>query len=139
MTQDKLFNQIEKIFNRNTLGTFMNPNMFKVVTNSSEGFPYYNIIDVSDTEVILELAVAGFTRDQIKIEIANDWLTIRGDKSNEDTRDYRYQGISTRNFSRGWKLSEFEVKDATMENGILTVRLEKDVPLKKEIKIIDIC
>jgi len=67
------------------------------------------------------MAVAGFARQDIEIEFANDTLTIRGSTS-EDNSDYLFKGIATRNFTRTFALNDqIEIKDATLFNGLLQV------------------
>ena len=103
-------------------------------------YPPYNIINESDTESIIELAVAGFTDDDLDIELENHKLTIIGKKDVKmDDAKYRHKGIAYRNFTRTFALSDYiVVNGASVDNGILQIYLERVVPEEKKPKKIDI-
>jgi len=102
------------------------------------GFPPYNICKKNDNTYVVELAVAGFAKSDIEIELDGDILRISG-KTSDDNENYLYKGISNRAFSRVFNIAEtVEVKDATMVNGMLKVFLENIVPENKTPKKIKI-
>ena len=109
-------------------------------------YPPYNIIEISDTQYEIELAVAGFNKDEIKITIDDGYLTIASDKIAEvwdekvgDEKNYIHRGISGRSFERKFALAEYvEVVVAAVENGILTIALERNVPEVLKPKTIEI-
>jgi molecular chaperone IbpA len=106
--------------------------MFRDFTHSSSNYPPHNIISVSDNEFFLELAVAGFKKDEVTIQEENGMLTITADKADSATQTYQYRGIAKRSFSKSFRIAEnFEIQEASMEDGILTVRFVKNVPLAK--------
>ena len=110
---------------------------------TSNSFPPHNIIEVGETTTQVELAVAGFAPEDITVTVENSVLTIEGSNEHTDTVDdsktYRYRGISTRSFVKSWRLAEYwEVEDATFTNGILTVTLVKEIPEEKKPKQIEI-
>lgn len=106
--------------------------MFRDFTHSSSTYPPHNIISVSDNEFFLELAVAGFKKDEVTIQEENGMLTIKADKADAATQTYQYRGIAKRSFSKSFRIAEnFEIQEAGMEDGILTVRFVKNVPLSK--------
>jgi molecular chaperone IbpA len=98
------------------------------------------VVKVTDNEFYIDLAVAGFGEGDIKIEVANRTLIVSGSKLAVDQPiDYLYKGISDRSFVREFTLAEHvEVKGASMKNGILTVGLERIVPLSAAPKTVDI-
>ena len=109
-----------------------------VVNNSqSSGFPPYNIRKGGDYTYVIEMALAGFSKDDIEIEVADGLLTIRSIKENDENDNPLYRGISYRKFNRKFTLADdIVVNDASLENGMLEVNLERIVPdAKKPRKI----
>ena len=103
-----------------------------------KGYPYYNIKKADDTQWVIELALAGFDKKDIKIDVKESVLTIQGEMKEEDG-EYLHKGISTRKFSKSFSLAEYtEPKSAEMKNGILYVTLEQEVPEEKKPKTIEI-
>lgn len=97
-----------------------------------KGYPHYNIRKLDDNKWAIELALAGFSRDDISIEVKDNVMTIEGELKGED-KDYVYKGISSRKFSKSFTLAEFtECESAKMENGILSIILEKNIPEDKK-------
>jgi len=102
------------------------------------GFPPYNIRKVDDNKYMVELAVAGFSKSDIEIELDGDVLRITG-RINDDNDSYLYKGISNRAFTRTFNVAEtVEVKDATLVNGMLKVFLENIIPESKKPKKIEV-
>ncbi len=92
-------------------------------------YPPYNIEMIDDNRYAVTLAVAGFERNELEINVEKGVLTIRGSKSGDADRKYLYQGIANRTFERKFTLAEYvEVKSADLNNGLLTVNLQKEVP-----------
>lgn len=105
----------------------------------SPGYPPYNIEVLDDTRYAITLAVAGFDRRELEIEVEGGVLTVSGKKAEEDKRDYLYRGIANRAFERKFTLAEHvEVSGAELENGLLTIRLVKEVPEAMKPRRIDI-
>ncbi len=98
--------------------------------NNVTKFPPYNIINESDTESIVEMAVAGFSSDELDITVENNVLKIVGKRDVKlDDAKYQHKGIAYRNFERNFALSDYiEVNGASCAEGILRVYLEKVVP-----------
>lgn len=102
-------------------------------------YPHYNLIKKSDDEYQLELAVAGYSEDEITVTTQHDMLTVKGSKKEESTSNYIFKGISSREFVRSWRLDTyFEVKGAEIKNGILTIELVRNVPEQEKPKTIEI-
>ena len=100
-----------------------------VAKNASDNYPPHNIIKVSDTDYLIEIAVAGFTQEQIEVESIERTLTVVGDSSGSAEKDYIHRGISTRKFKRVFRLSEYvEVSGASLKDGILSIQLEIELP-----------
>ena len=97
-----------------------------------KGYPHYNIKKLDDNKWSIELALAGFSKDDIEIEVKDSIINISGELKSEDN-EYVYKGISSRKFSKSFTLAEFtECESATMENGILSIILEKNIPEDKK-------
>lgn len=98
---------------------------------ASAGYPPYNIEVLDDTQYAITLAVAGFDRADLDIQVEQGVLTIRGRKAGtEDAqRKFLYQGIANRAFERKFNLADYvRVSGAELNNGLLTVNLVKEIP-----------
>ena len=102
-------------------------NSFETTTN----YPPYNLIHVNNVESVLEIALAGFTKDEINVYTEYGKLTVEGNKENnkETSSQYVHQGLAQRSFNRTWSLSEdIEVREVQFKDGLLTVKLGKVIP-----------
>jgi len=96
---------------------------------ASGNYPPYDIVKTGDETYEIRLAVAGFRPDEIDIEFHEGSLTVRSQRDVAPEIEYLYHGISNRDFVRSWTLGEYvEVRDATFQDGILNVGLERVVP-----------
>jgi len=105
------------------------------------GYPPYNIERVSEGRYRISVAVAGFTDGELSLEVKENKLTIRGEKHISDvaTDAVLYQGIAARSFERAFQLAEYvEVKDASLENGLLHVDLVRELPEAMKARAIPI-
>ena len=101
-------------------------------------YPPYNIKKVDDEHFVIEMAVAGFGKQNLDIELKENTLTISGNLDTDD-KDYLYQGIANRAFTRKFTLADtVVVKNAELVNGLLKIILERFVPEEKKAKKIDI-
>ena len=110
-----------------------------IVSNTDvKGFPHYNIKKINDAVWQIDFALAGFTKDNIDINVKDNTLTVKGEiESDED--EYLYKGISTKKFFKTFSLAEYtEPTNATMENGILTITLIQKLPEEKKPRTIKI-
>ena len=106
---------------------------------TSTGFPPYNIQKVTDHTYTIEMALAGFSKDDIEVEVAQGVLTIRSMKENADDEATVHRGISYRKFNRKFTLADdIVVNEAKLENGLLTINLEQIIPEEKKPKLIKI-
>ena len=107
-------------------------NSLDSITGDVKGYPHYNIKKLDDNKWSIELALAGFSKDDIEIEVKDNIMNINGELKSEDN-EYVYKGISSRKFSKSFTLAEFtECESAKMENGILSITLEKNIPEDKK-------
>jgi molecular chaperone IbpA len=104
----------------------------RMAQNSSNNYPPFNILQTSDNEYQIEIAVAGFKRDEIEITIDQHQLTVEGKKSEKELPEgqvYHYRGLAARDFYRAWTLEQYvEVRGAEIVDGILTIKLERVLP-----------
>ena len=100
------------------------------------GYPPYNIEQLGEHEYRIELAVAGFAEDDLDIQVQENVLTIAGKRvQSEDAegRNFLHRGIAERSFERRFHLADnVEVRDAELKNGLLAVRLERQIPEEKK-------
>ena len=94
------------------------------------GYPPYNIERLGETEYRIYMAVAGFSRDEIKIELNGEALSVTGEKAGDDAqRQFLHRGIAGRTFSRRFQLADHvEVKGADLKDGLLHIDLVRNVP-----------
>jgi HSP20 family molecular chaperone IbpA len=96
----------------------------RVSKASAEGYPPYNVEQVGDNRLRITLAVAGFSADELSVQIEDDQLVIRGRQTEQTDRVYLHRGIAARQFQRSFVLADgIEVTGATLENGLLHVDL----------------
>ena len=101
-------------------------------------YPPYNIKKIDDEHFVIEMAVDGFGKTDLDIELKDDTLTISGSHDADD-KDYIYQGIANRAFTRKFTLADtVVVKNAELVNGLLKIALERFIPEEKKAKKIDI-
>ena len=105
----------------------------------STGFPPYNIRKEGDYNYVIELALAGFGKKDIEVEGADGTLSVRSVKENSEDDSTVYRGISYRRFERKFTMADDIVVDgAKLENGMLTVELERVVPEEKKPRLISV-
>jgi len=107
------------------------------LASQATSFPPYNVYKVDDNTHLIELAVAGYKKEDINITADNDVLEITGSVSNEPEKGKLiYKGISSKSFTRSFRLgSNIIVKDASMSDGFLTITLQHIEPKNKSNKI----
>ena len=107
---------------------------------TSTGFPPYNIQKVGDYNYTIQMALAGFSKNDIELEIADGTLSVRSDKKDEPEDEFTYhRGISYRKFERKFTLAaDLVVNGAKLENGMLTIDLERIVPDEKKPRLISV-
>jgi molecular chaperone IbpA len=108
--------------------------------DSDNGFPPYNIERLGENEYRITLAVAGFSLDDLSIDMKEGTLTVRGEKKvQEKDREYLHRGIAARNFERRFRLADHvEATGAALENGFLHVDLKRELPEAMKPRVIPI-
>ena len=110
----------------------------RVARHANDNYPPHNIVKVDDTNYLIELAVAGFARDELEIEVKDRSLRVSGKHQNRG-REYIHNGISAKKFDKTFRLSEYvQVNGADLEDGILAIKLEVVVPEEMRPRKIDI-
>lgn len=101
-------------------------------------YPPYDLVEVDTDTYELSIAVAGFAKEDIDVSVDNGTLIVKGEKEKSDDK-YVHKGIATRKFTRTYALGEYmEVTGANLENGMLTITVERIVPEEKKPKTIKI-
>jgi molecular chaperone IbpA len=103
-------------------------------------YPPYNIERVGENDYLISMAVAGFSENELKIEVKEQTLTVSGAKNAEDKeRKFLYRGIATRAFERRFQLADHvEVTGAELKDGLLNIRLVRNVPERLKPRVISI-
>ena len=98
-------------------------------TEFNTNYPPYNLVNVSNVESRLEIALAGFKKKEVKVYTEHGKLIVEGKKEEKKETEYVHRGMAQRSFNREWQLSEdVEISKVTFEDGLLTVDLGKIVP-----------
>lgn len=117
------------------------------MTKNIPNYPPYNIKKIGDNNYVIEIAVAGFSKQEIELELDGDKLYVKGNAAADDDYDatatkpfeFLYKGIANRSFTRTFALNDqVEVKNAAMINGMLKIILERIIPEQNKPKRIDI-
>lgn len=107
--------------------------LFDHSMTQTPSYPPYNIKKVSDSLFEIEIALAGFSKEDLDIELKNGELVIKGSVQSAEKTEYLHKGISTKKFTRVFTIAEdIEVKGADMCNGLLTITLSRVVPEQEE-------
>ena len=108
-------------------------------TVQSTGFPPYNIRKDGDYGYVIEMALAGFSKKDIEVEVADGTLSVRSVKENVDDNADIYRGIAYRKFNRKFTLADdVVVNDVSLQNGMLNINLERVVPEEKKPRLITV-
>jgi len=121
-----LFDKIMK----NSIGMDDYFDRFMTLQETTSNYPPYNLIEVNNVESRLEIALAGFTKDEVSVYTEFGKLHVQGSKEEqEDVGTFRHKGLANRSFSRVWQISDdTEVREVEFRDGLLVVRLGKIVP-----------
>lgn len=101
-------------------------NLHETTTN----YPPYNLVQVNNVESLLEIALAGFKKEEVNVFTEYGKLFVEGQKADSETnKTFVHKGVASRSFKRAWTLSDdTEVREVTFEDGLLVIRLGKVVP-----------
>ena len=128
-----LFDHIDRAWHNHTVGF---DRAFEILQHSAnqvaktnDNFPPYSLVKKDDFNYELEMAVAGFSQDNLEIVASKNRLSVVGMKPEKDDREYIVKGIAGRSFAREFVLADtIVVRDVNLTDGILTIRLENVVP-----------
>ena len=108
----------------------------RITKASTDGYPPYNIERTGETRLRITLAVAGFARDDLDIQLEDNQLTVSGRQAEADDREYLHRGIATRMFKRSFVLADgVEVTSASLDNGLLNIDIALPQPERNVRKI----
>ena len=122
-------------------------NRLNSMDTAQSGYPPYNIRKLNDLQYVVELALAGFSKSDIEVEVTDGTLTIRSTTEKDDGADndenneinFVHRGIAKRTFSRAFQLSDdIIVQSADLQDGMLIVNLERVIPDEKKPRLIPI-
>jgi len=104
--------------------------IFDARLNGTSNYPPHNIVKFDENHYGIEVAVAGFTKDEITVEVDQDQLRIRGVQAEiAGTKEYLHKGLAARNFEQTFTLAEYmEVRGAEVKDGMLRIAIERIVP-----------
>jgi len=129
---DNLFDHFERMFDDRD-------EFFRAPTAT---FPFYNIVKTGDTTYNIEVALAGYTKKDIKVDYADNLLTIKSVKEVKDSKESNgviHRGIAKRYFSKVFTIADdVEIKGAELKDGLLKVSLNKILPEGKQPKSIEV-
>jgi molecular chaperone IbpA len=129
-TKEKKMTGIHTFFPRSSFVGF--DHLFKeleyTTKHSNDHYPPHNIVKISDEAFLIELAVAGFSEDELEVDVKERTLTVKGDHITKG-REFIHRGISTKKFRRTFRLSEYvEVHGANLVDGVLAIDLKIVIP-----------
>jgi molecular chaperone IbpA len=108
--------------------------------HANNAYPPYNLVQESNIKWRIEVALAGWSKDEIEVSTESNILLIRSKAAkNKGEEEYMHRGISTRTFARGFNLSDdVEIGDVAFNNGMLTIELKKVIPDHQKLRVYDI-
>jgi molecular chaperone IbpA len=107
---------------------------------ANESYPPYNLVKESEIKWRIEIALAGWSKDEIEVSTESNVLLIRSKAAkSKGEEEYMHRGVSTRTFARGFNLSDdVEVGEVKFDNGMLTISLKKIIPEHQQLKLYEI-
>lgn len=111
--------------------TMFNDFEHRFANQLKDNYPPYNIVKHDEDTYEIEIAVTGFAKDEITVEIDQNQLIVKGvrDKSGDVAAEFLHRGLALRDFTRSWTLAEhMEVGEGTIKNGVLTIELKRVIP-----------
>ncbi len=106
----------------------------------NEAYPPYNLVKESEVRWRIEMALAGWSKDEIEVSTESNVLLVKSKSAKaKGEEEYMHRGVATRTFARGFNLADdVEIKDVTFENGMLVISMQKIVPDHQRLKLYDI-
>lgn len=123
---DRVFDELERRF----------------ANSVNNNYPPHNIFRTGENYYEIQIAVTGFDKDEISVQVEGDEITVKGESKtpNESTeKEYLHRGLALRDFDRVFKMAEhMKVVNAEIKNGILTIKIEREIPEELKPRLIDI-
>jgi molecular chaperone IbpA len=122
---DQMFNDMERRF----------------ANQLSSNYPPFNIAKIAENIYDISIAVTGFEKDEITVQVEANELTVRGERKTSDQLEpeYLHRGLALRDFEKTFTLAEhMKVKKAEIKNGILLIQIERHIPEELKPRVIDI-
>lgn len=138
---DKVLDEVANELSKTTFGMNRMLDGVRNAMGTYDSYPPFNFVQVDENKYHAVFALAGFAKEELTIEVKENFLTVAGNKELVDDDDsiYMHRGIAYRSFKRFVQIAEdVVVNEATMENGLLTIVLEQVVPDEKKPITIDI-
>jgi molecular chaperone IbpA len=113
----------------------------RFANNVSNNYPPFNIARLQENLYEIELAVTGFAKEEISVTVEADKLVITGqrNKSEDTTIEFLHRGLAFRDFERTFTLADhMKIRFAEIKNGVLTIRIEREIPEEMKPRVIDI-
>ena len=123
-------NQLLEKINKNSIGMDEYFDRLFNLHETTTNYPPYNLVQVSNVESRLELALAGFRKDEVNVYTQDGKLFVEGQKEDKETKtNYLHKGLAQRSFTRSWTISDdTEVRSVAFEDGLLSITLGRIVP-----------
>ena len=107
--------------------------------SSTNNYPPYNIVKVDEVTQQLEIALAGFSRDEIEVAVEKNILSVSTNTERTDAREYTHKGLARRTFARNWQLSDDTiVEQVNYVDGLLSINIRKEVPEAQKRRLLPI-
>ena len=107
--------------------------------STATNYPPYNIVKTGEETTELEIALAGFSRDEIEVATHRGVLTVSTRREGVDDREFTHRGLAQRTFSRNWQLGDdVAIDDVVYVDGLLTIKLRREVPEAQQRKVLPI-
>jgi molecular chaperone IbpA len=113
----------------------------RYANSAQTNYPPYNVARIDENSYNIEMAVTGFEKSEVEVTVERNELSIRGERSDTEMQapEYLHRGLALRNFERSFTLAEhMKVVSAEIKNGVLTVKLEREIPEELKPRVIDI-
>jgi molecular chaperone IbpA len=107
---------------------------------ANEAYPPYNLVKESEVKWRIEMALAGWDKEEIEVSTESNVLLVRSKEAkSKGEEEYMHRGVATRTFARGFNLSDdVEIGEVKFINGMLTINLQKIIPEHQQLKVYDI-
>lgn len=139
MNNLSVFGSALKTFDKFYIGVDHLVKIQEDITKTMGAYPFYNIKKTGDSKYQIDLALAGWSKSELELELDKDKLIIKGNVTEDDSDEYFFKGISKRAFTRSFMLNDTVVVNGSeFTNGLLSIFLERLVPEDKKSRKIEI-